>query len=295
MSRHRIRSSVIAVCAVVLVLLASLSGGVVAFETVDATEPNGDDVPSADQAVSAGPTGATELNPGIDRTRHATTPTAVPTATSAPTANGGNGLSLSPSLDGSLDDDQFAREVGDTLRGPSGLVVLAGYSRLDETDPLSHPLRAELYEAVAQSPGTYPTALTDRLDTPRSTLRYHLRVLEDADLVSPTAVDGRRRYVTTEAGAAERALVAVDEGTTAGALVEHLGREGTATVGDLADGVDRTTATVSYHLERLEEAGVVERTRDGQAVRNRLTNEVTPLVTSVVASDPGGYGAATDD
>jgi DNA-binding transcriptional ArsR family regulator len=199
-------------------------------------------------------------------------------------------------------DDALSRvtlpvDAGDSPLGAPGLVALFGYSRHDP-DPLDDALRSRIYETIQASPGVYPAALADRLDTPRSTLRYHLRVLEAESLVTTRTIDGKRRYVTTEATAAERALAVVDEGTTAASIVEQLAREGSATVGDLAARLDRSPGTVSYHLGRLEDAAVVERERDGQTVQNRLTTEVSRLFASAststsTSSEP--FDAAADD
>lgn len=289
MSRHRVTASIAAAFAIGLVVLTSVGGGAFAVPTTDVTES------SVDRSIGVG-TPAEAVSPSMDAA-HPTRSAAQTTVTSSSLGSGHIGVDLVPSgeIDGSLSHVQLPTGgTGGGLSGPSGLVALAGYSRLAD-DPLSHPLRTELYEAIARTPGAYPSALTARLDTPRSTLRYHLRVLEDAGLVSAAAVDGRHRYVTTEAEEAERALAIVDTGTTAAAIVEQLSRVGSTTVGELAADVDRSSATVSYHLDRLEDAGVVERTRDGQAVQNELTAEASRLVTAVVATPPEAYGAATDD
>lgn len=181
---------------------------------------------------------------------------------------------------------------GDTPLGPTGLLALAGYGRHVDSDPLDNDVRARLYEAVRESPGTFPTALAERLDVHRSTARYHLRVLARTGLVTEHAVDGRRRYVATDSTAAERVLASFDEGTTAAKVIEVLATEGTASVSDVAAAVDRSPGTVTYHLDRLEESGAVVRERDGQAVENRLTAEIRPLVT---AASTAGFGEHVAD
>jgi DNA-binding transcriptional ArsR family regulator len=185
----------------------------------------------------------------------------------------------------------------DSPLGPTGLVALAGYSRYDDSDPLDHTLRARIYDAVQESPGVYPAALETGLDASRSTLRHHLRVLVEEGLVAERDADGRRRYVAVEATAAERALATVDDGSTAAEIVEQLATDGSATVSDLATRLDCSPGTVSYHLDRLEDAAVVERERDGQAVTNRLRPAVEPAVTQPAAAttDPESVAGVGDD
>jgi DNA-binding transcriptional ArsR family regulator len=187
--------------------------------------------------------------------------------------------------------------VHDSPLGPAGLVALAGYSRYDDSDPLDHTLRARIYEVVQASPGIYPAALETRLDASRSTLRHHLRVLVEEGLVAEQDVDGRRRYVAAESTAAERALAVVDDGSTAAEIVELLATGGSATVSDIASRLDCSPGTVSYHLDRLEDAAVVERERDGQVVTNRLRPVVESAVTPLTAAttDPESVAGVGDD
>ena len=56
------------------------------------------------------------------------------------------------------------------------------------------------------------------------------------------------------------------------AIVERL-TEGEATVGELADPFDMSLPAVSKHLRVLEEAGVIERRRDGRMRRCRLVED----------------------
>lgn len=291
MSQSRYRPVV--ACIVGLVLLTSAGAVVAGPDQPTPVEP------TADAA------GTDPVTPDVDMTiDQRPAPESAAIDATAPLDAGSVGQSLSDVDVGSLDaaDESLTRadlqtESGleDGPLGPSGLLALAGYSRLAGDDPLDDPVRSRLYETVKSSPGIYPAALVDRLDTPRSTLRYHLRVLEDEGLVTVRSVDGKRRYVTADATAAERALSVVDEGTTAAHIVERLARDGSATVSELAARLDRSPGTVTYHLNRLEDAAVVERERDGQAVQNRLAPGVDPVVASVDTATPDPFRVATDD
>lgn len=48
--------------------------------------------------------------------------------------------------------------------------------------------------------------------------------------------------------------------------------EGPDSVSDLAERLDRDPSTVTHHLDRLAEDGIVERERDGRAVVNKLAD-----------------------
>jgi DNA-binding transcriptional ArsR family regulator len=52
--------------------------------------------------------------------------------------------------------------------------------------------------------------------------------------------------------------------------VDALERFEPATVGAIAEELDKSPSTVTHHLQRLEEDGVVVRERDGRSVKNSL-------------------------
>jgi len=62
-------------------------------------------------------------------------------------------------------------------------------------------------------------------------------------------------------------------------VLDAIARLGAASVSDLADEIGRDPSTISHHLQRLEEDGIIVRERDGRAVMNTLAPEArTALV-----------------
>ncbi|WP_162562571.1 winged helix-turn-helix transcriptional regulator [Salinigranum rubrum] len=135
---------------------------------------------------------------------------------------------------------------------------------------ITHETRASLYDHLRAKPGTYLAALSDvaAIDAPRPTVRYHLKVLERRGLVTSEKRRGKRRFFPV--GTAPDALELAMESAPARAVLEALA-ESADTVSGLAERVDRDPSTVTYHLSRLEDDGLVNRERQGQAVVNRLT------------------------
>jgi DNA-binding transcriptional ArsR family regulator len=150
------------------------------------------------------------------------------------------------------------------------------YSRWDNSDPLDHEVREALYEAIERSPGGYLSEISDRADVALSTARHHLDVLEEEGLVTTAKVRGKRRYYPDYAPDVELTAALEDEGTAE--VLDALARLGASHGGRLADELDRDASTVSHHLSRLEDAGLVEREREGRAVVNRLAPEVRAVL-----------------
>jgi DNA-binding transcriptional ArsR family regulator len=154
---------------------------------------------------------------------------------------------------------------------PRRWLPLPGYSRYDDSDPLEHDTRQVIYGYVAENPGAHQERVADATGTPTSTVRYHVRILEEEDLVESERCMGKRRlYLATEA---DRALAAALADDAARAVVETVQRHEPASTSEVADAADRAPSTVSRHLSRLEDAGVVVRERDGMAVLARLSPE----------------------
>lgn len=165
-----------------------------------------------------------------------------------------------------------------------------GYSRYDDSDPLEHEVRATLHEAVEAEPGVNLSALADRVDVSMSTVRHHLDVLVDEGLVTTEQCFGKRCYfpLSRDSDALAAAL-----GTPAtAAILEALAERGPSTVSQLAEAVDRDASTVSHHLSRLEEVDLLERERDGRAVRASLS----PVARRALGGDdPPAAAARSDD
>jgi len=148
------------------------------------------------------------------------------------------------------------------------LLLPVGYSRYDDSDPLEHDARQALFERVERSPGVNLSTLADDADVSLSSVRHHLRILEEENLVVSERIRGQRRYFLTNES--DPALVAALDDTATEPILRTLARSGPASVSDLAETLGRDPSTISHHVSRLEDDGLVDRERDGQSVQNSL-------------------------
>lgn len=162
----------------------------------------------------------------------------------------------------------------------------AGYSRHDgDGGPLAHETRARLFEAIESQPGRHLTALGEATDTPRSTVRYHVRVLEREGVVTVDRGDGRTRLFPAATDDGDRRLAAALQREGAAAVLRSLAADGPDTVTGLAERLDRAPSTVSHHLGRLAEDGLVARERDGTTTRVSLSGPARGLTDGTAAPD----------
>jgi predicted transcriptional regulator len=247
---------------------------------------------------------------GGDETERPATPTATPTpadgnASTAPAAPD-EPTGESSILDSLLGLDPgdalaFAPPLGTTLfvvaarpwfgafSGVSSLLsgwlgrafVLLRYGRHDGSDPLEHETRSRIHDLVSETPGQTLTQLSAELDTPLSTIRHHVRVLERERVIVTRKQRGNRRIYPLGAENAELAAALQEESSAA--VIAALHEQGRATVGDVVDRVEKSYSTVSYHLSRLVDEGLVVQEKDGREKVSRLDPDVASLLDSTEA------------
>ncbi len=268
MSRGRRIAALWPVAIVVVVLLA----GVV--------HPAPADVRTDDARTFSPPPGAGPVDGPLDRGTTSPGPgwagvfasaDSAPRPTAAPDGH-------PPSGAGSLVD----RLVADGVGVPLGAVLL-GYSRHASAEPLANDVRRRVNEQVVAAPGTHIAAIVDAVDVSRSTVRYHLDVLEEAGLVAGETICGKHRYAPAGHDLSTAAAL-YDE--PAREVLDGVARYEPVSVSGLAAAVDRAPSTVSHHLDRLSDAGLLERVRADGQVEVRLLPEARRHVDDL-GPDPG--------
>lgn len=145
--------------------------------------------------------------------------------------------------------------------------------RIGRRDVLENDTRRRIRRVIQAQPGIHFRALASRLDLAHDPLNHHLRLLRDRDLVVEEHRGGRRclfwaGQVSPDCRAALAAATCQGACTLLAILRDSPGM-GTS---DLAKAAGLAPSTTSYHLQRLADAGAVERTREGRYVRARLTD-----------------------
>lgn len=162
------------------------------------------------------------------------------------------------------------------------LLAVAGTARRDDGDVLDNDVREAIYDTLQEETVVRLTRLTETVGVSTSTARYHVRILESAEMVDVETIWGKRWLSVPATDPTERHLAAaLDDEALASLLASLLERE-PASVSELATTLDRAPSTVSHHLQRLADVDLVERERDGSSVltatacgvRGRLQEEL---------------------
>ena len=179
------------------------------------------------------------------------------------------------------------QSISSHLGGLSDRIVppVFGYSRQDSSDPLENETRARIFELVEDSPGIYYAQLAEETDVTVETVRYHCRILADEGLVERRKLRGRQRLYPVSMNDDDPELAAAMVDSAASDVLSAIERREPTTLSAVADAVDCAPSTVSYHLDRLEEDGLVSRERDGGSVRIRLRRATKSALQGSVADD----------
>jgi len=213
---------------------------------------------------------------------------AVPTGSTSDGSPAERAGASSPGLAGG---DPITAAVGTGVEAGAVLMVV----RHDRSDRLDHDGRRELYEAIERTPGSYIADLADRIGMSVSTLRYHSRVLIEADLVRSERILGKHRhYPATVDDEKLELFAALSDGPT-GAILGAVDRIEPASVTELAEEVDRAPSTISYHLDRLVSADLVDRDRAGSSVLSSLTAGVREALSGDGRDARSGAESLTED
>lgn len=136
---------------------------------------------------------------------------------------------------------------------------------MPEGDPLEVESRRRIYEALQDSPGSHFSELKRTLEMATGTLQYHLRVLEERGLID-TREDGRytRYFPTFEVDRRDKELLGLLRQETPRRIVLDLLEHDGAQLTQVSDRLDLAPSTISFHMDKLVEAEVVEKPERGR-------------------------------
>ncbi|MFB6196056.1 MAG: winged helix-turn-helix transcriptional regulator [Haloplanus sp.] len=147
-------------------------------------------------------------------------------------------------------------------------------------------VRQRVREHVHGNPGVHFNELVRNLDIATGQAQHHLRRLDRNDEITAERIRGRTHYFDTGFDAWQRRVLSLYRRETARRLITRLLDEGQLPASTLATRLDLARSTVSWHVDSLEGAGIVETTYGdrGQvevtltrpAETQRLLRRVTP-------------------
>lgn len=149
--------------------------------------------------------------------------------------------------------------LGATALGLGGFSAVTRY--ISPKEALKNPQRAMLYGFIRATPGAHLKQLSEEFKMKTSSILWHIRKLESADLVHSERANGFRVFYPSEGGIEakrlSRAITALHN-QNAQSIQESINRQGGRTVKDIAERLNVHTGTVRWHLRKLRDFGLLE-------------------------------------
>ncbi|SDJ33638.1 Winged helix-turn-helix DNA-binding [Halovenus aranensis] len=144
----------------------------------------------------------------------------------------------------------------------------------NEEDVLELETRKEIFEYVQANPGAHFSQLKRDLDMETGLVQHHLSTLEDYDVLTSEDHQGKRRlFVAEELTEEERAILSSLRYETTRHILLFLVEESTARNGAIAEELGVSPPTVSWHVSRLVENGIVSEVEDGRTTYYTVADE----------------------
>lgn len=125
-------------------------------------------------------------------------------------------------------------------------------------DPLDLPLRKRMTEYVRRNPGVHFRQLTRDLGLAVGQADFHLNFLVKGEiLIKDDSTSNSRYFVRDKFSKEERKMMSFLRREIPRGIVIFLLEKGESTPHDLLGSFRITHATLSYHLKRLEKAGIL--------------------------------------
>lgn len=147
-------------------------------------------------------------------------------------------------------------------------LALPLYSRIEKDAVLNHEKREEIYGLIRGAPGIHAHEISSKANIGWGTTVYHLKLLEEHSLVVSKRAGRYKRFFPSggATGGVKEAYGALRNDTTA-RVADFVRRTPGASQKDVCDALGISPSLVSWHVERLEEAGLVKKVKEGRRVR----------------------------
>lgn len=148
-------------------------------------------------------------------------------------------------------------------------------------------VRERIRHRIHEDPGIYFNELARELDLAAGQTQYHVRELIDSDTVAAADLFGRTHYYPPSYDAWERQALALLRRETSAEIVATLLEEGPSRPTDVADRVGIARSTLAWHVDRLVDANLIDKRRDGRQLVVVNEHRTAELLAAASPSLPG--------
>ena len=160
------------------------------------------------------------------------------------------------------------------LKYGAGLIVLGRVSINDEEKVLLNNTRNEIYNTIIDNPGIHLRELAEKVGKSTSTITWHIRILEKANLIQIKKLGGKIMYFPKSMDLSDIPLLYL-ENDLSKKIYEKL-LETPLHLRKLAQELGAPVETVRYNLKKLEALGVIKSKKEN----NKIVYYINPSALS---------------
>ncbi|MBP2145923.1 putative transcriptional regulator [Methanofollis sp. W23] len=161
-----------------------------------------------------------------------------------------------------------------------GIWTYLGYRRVSRHRPFDNQNRWQIFSCIGKNPGISATEIATAIGVSRGTVHYHLTHLQDRSLIHKIVKGKAVGYFayTDRLDTDEEQILLHFKNTTKKNLLSVLRKTPGISQSEVAEAVEVSRPTVSWHMERLINDGLVEAKKAKGRVRYRLTHDALELL-----------------
>jgi biotin operon repressor len=181
---------------------------------------------------------------------------------------------LSPSAAASSLVDEPDAQLALAVLAGLGLALLGVplYRRIVKGQLMQNPMREAIVGLVGANPGIHEMAVATELGISHTLTQYHVRMLAEFGAVELKRFGGRKcLFLPGTMGRTEKSLLLAERGGKGGEVLALVGRQPGVAQRDLARQLGIRESSVKWHLDRLEQQGLLAIERGPAGKRVRLT------------------------
>ena len=134
--------------------------------------------------------------------------------------------------------------------------------------------RRRIYQLISKYPGMYLREMEKELDLAVGVLEYHLNYLVKKEMLSTEEEGNKIRYfVSGDISYGDKTIIALLRQKVPRRIVVYLMLDPDINFKDVQEQFQISKSTLSFHMKKLTEAGVVTATKEGRTTSYRVDDQ----------------------
>ncbi|AKB18220.1 winged helix-turn-helix transcriptional regulator [Methanosarcina sp. WWM596] len=169
----------------------------------------------------------------------------------------------------------------DILLNPAKLIfAILGFRITGRANGLDNPNRDSIYEYIKTRPGAYTNEIVEKIGLDRGGVRHHISTLETQNKIEAHKDGKKIRYFLKNSAYTEKELkiLAALQNSTNQKVILEIRNCKCDTNAALACEIGVSRATISWHIRKLKEIGLLKETKKGRSIIYKINSSYKSLI-----------------